>query len=105
MVEAPDDALVVGGKCEDIHARGVIEIEDLPDRVRDTRGKEAGEIDWQRDVADRMAGVERSAIVAALEACGDNQTEAAKMLGLSRRTLIYRMEKHGLKPPPTSSRK
>ena len=88
-----------------LHSRGVIEIEDLPDRVRDTRGKEAGEIDWQRDVADRMAGVERSAIVAALEACGDNQTEAAKMLGLSRRTLIYRMEKHGLKPPPTSSRK
>lgn len=38
----------------------------------------------------------------ALEAAGGNQTEAAKQLGISRRTLIYRMEKHGLKPHPES---
>jgi two-component system NtrC family response regulator len=51
-----------------------------------------------------MADLERNAIVAALEACGGNQTEAARVLGLSRRTLIYRMEKHRLKPPPASAR-
>jgi transcriptional regulator of acetoin/glycerol metabolism len=38
--------------------------------------------------------------LAALESCNGSQTEAAKQLGISRRTLIYRMEKHGLKPPP-----
>jgi two-component system NtrC family response regulator len=40
--------------------------------------------------------------VSALEACNGNQSEAAKRLGMTRRTLIYRMEKHGLKPPPAS---
>lgn len=44
--------------------------------------------------------MERTAIAAVLEACKGSQTEAAKQLGISRRTLIYRMEKHGLKPPP-----
>src|SRR5690606_40694241 len=34
---------------------------------------------------------ERDRIVRALEACGGNQTRAAKMLGMSRRTLINRL--------------
>ena len=38
--------------------------------------------------------------VSALGACSGNQTKAAKRLGISRRALIYKMEKHGLKPPP-----
>ncbi len=42
--------------------------------------------------------VERDAIAAALEACHGNQTHAASRLGITRRALIYRMEKHGLKP-------
>jgi len=42
--------------------------------------------------------VERDTIVAALEACDGNQTHAASRLGITRRALIYRMEKHGLKP-------
>jgi DNA-binding NtrC family response regulator len=49
---------------------------------------------------DQIADMERATIAAVLEACGGSQTEAAKQLGISRRTLIYRMEKHGLKPPP-----
>ncbi|HEU0034985.1 MAG TPA: sigma 54-interacting transcriptional regulator [Kofleriaceae bacterium] len=81
-----------------------IELDDLPDPVREhaaDRGGlvESGTIDSMRD---RFAELERVAIVGALEACGGNQTEAAKHLGISRRTLIYRMEKHGLKPQPTS---
>ena len=35
-----------------------------------------------------------------LEAEDQNQTRAARRLGLSRRALIYKMEKYGLKPPP-----
>jgi len=84
-----------------LHSGGAIELEDLPERVRDVRvdpGTPASR-EWQ-NVADRVADVERSAIAAALEATGGNQTEAAKQLGVSRRTLIYRMEKYGFKPPP-----
>jgi DNA-binding NtrC family response regulator len=84
-----------------LHSGSAIEIEDLPDRLRDVRvdlDSPAAQ-EWQ-NVGDRVAAVERSAIAAALEATGGNQTEAAKQLGLSRRTLIYRMEKYGFKPPP-----
>jgi transcriptional regulator with PAS, ATPase and Fis domain len=48
--------------------------------------------------------VERDAIVRALEEAGGNQTRAAGRLGISRRALIYRMEKLGLKAPPPSQR-
>jgi DNA-binding NtrC family response regulator len=41
--------------------------------------------------------LERSLIVQALERSGNNKTEAAKLLGLSRATLRYRLEKHGIK--------
>ena len=46
---------------------------------------------------------ERRVIVAALEAHDWNQTWTAKSLGISRRALIYRMERLGLKPPPASA--
>ena len=42
---------------------------------------------------------ERAEIEAALEACGGNQTRAAKMLGIARRTLINRINEFGLTKP------
>jgi transcriptional regulator of acetoin/glycerol metabolism len=42
---------------------------------------------------------ERARVVAALEKCHGNQTHAAKLLGVSRRTLITRMEAYGLPRP------
>ena len=50
----------------------------------------------------QLQEMERQAIVAALEACGGNQTQAARRLGISRRSLIYKMERFGLKSPPRS---
>jgi two-component system, NtrC family, response regulator AtoC len=44
-------------------------------------------------------GDERARIQGALEMCGGNQTRAAKLLGLSRRTLINRLEKFDLPRP------
>lgn len=40
--------------------------------------------------------LERDLIVKALKQSNGNQTEAAKMLGISRRKLQYRMDKHGI---------
>jgi two-component system, NtrC family, response regulator AtoC len=42
---------------------------------------------------------ERARIVHALEACAGNQTKAAQMLGMARRTLISRIERYGLPRP------
>jgi len=43
------------------------------------------------------AEIERASIQAALAAAGDNRTHAAKRLGISRRALIYKMIKYGLR--------
>jgi two-component system NtrC family response regulator len=44
-----------------------------------------------------LEAVERELIVRALDRFEGNQTKAAHYLGLTRKTLIYRMEKHGLR--------
>jgi two-component system NtrC family response regulator len=44
-----------------------------------------------------LEGVERELLLRALEKFHGNQTQAARYLDISRRTLIYRMEKHGLR--------
>ncbi|HOM17876.1 MAG TPA: sigma-54 dependent transcriptional regulator [Thermoguttaceae bacterium] len=41
--------------------------------------------------AGRLSQLERAAILAALEECGGNRTQAAKKLGISRRTLLYKL--------------
>jgi DNA-binding NtrC family response regulator len=46
----------------------------------------------------RVGDAERKAIEEALAATGGNQTHAAARLGISRRGLIYKMERYGLKP-------
>jgi DNA-binding NtrC family response regulator len=43
-----------------------------------------------------LEAVERALIVQALDRVGGNQSAAARLLGLSRDTLRYRMDKHGL---------
>jgi two-component system response regulator AtoC len=88
---------------------GVIAPEHLPDRVREARkpaftgvplaapaGGPAG------DVREHIASIEREAIIAAMDSCDGNQTHAARKLGMSRRTLIYKLEKYGLKKKPVS---
>ena len=73
---------------------------DLPDKLRDAANR-TRPVSVSADVRGHLAEVERAAIVAALEAENNNQTRAARRLGLSRRALIYKMEKYGLKPPPS----
>jgi DNA-binding NtrC family response regulator len=40
--------------------------------------------------------LEKSLLTQALERAHNNQTRAAQLLGISRHTLRYRLEKHGL---------
>jgi len=80
---------------------GAVTVEHLPERVRAAEPPAhlvpAGDgVDMREHIAD----VERAAIITALEATSNNQTRAAARLGLSRRALIYKLEKYGLKPPP-----
>ena len=51
------------------------------------------------DLRSEMQALERDRIQAALDACAGNQTRAAAKLGISRRTLISRLESLGLARP------
>jgi two-component system response regulator PilR (NtrC family) len=44
-----------------------------------------------------LSNVSKQAILKALEACRGNRTEAAKQLGMSRRTLHRRLNEFGLR--------
>jgi transcriptional regulator with AAA-type ATPase domain len=68
-----------------------IVLEELPRRDDDRDAAAA--------VQRRRADAERAELVAALEKCDLNQTQAARLLGISRRTLINRMVKHGVPRP------
>jgi transcriptional regulator with GAF, ATPase, and Fis domain len=46
-----------------------------------------------------VSSSERDRVIRALESCGGNQTRAAKLLGISRRTLINRLEQFQLPRP------
>jgi two-component system, NtrC family, response regulator AtoC len=50
-------------------------------------------------LADSIADVERRRILDAMEKCGGNQTRAARMLGISRNTLLARLDAYGLPRP------
>ena len=49
-----------------------------------------------------LAAIERAWIRKALTHTGGNRTRAARLLGISRQTLLYRLEKHGIDIPPAS---
>jgi DNA-binding NtrC family response regulator/pSer/pThr/pTyr-binding forkhead associated (FHA) protein len=92
LKNAIERALVLAGDS--------ISLQDLPEKLRDA-GHRMRPVAQSADMRGHLAEVERAAIVTALEAEDQNQTRAARRLGLSRRALIYKMEKYGLKPPPS----
>ena len=50
-----------------------------------------------------LESIERELLLRALEKAGGNQTKAARYLDISRRTFIYRMEKHGIRQESENS--
>jgi two-component system NtrC family response regulator len=50
-----------------------------------------------------LEALERSLVIQALDRCAGNQTRAAKLLGLNRDQIRYRIEKFNLTPTASSS--
>lgn len=73
-----------------ILCKGRITLADLPHAVTQTT--------VDRDSADavNLRGRERATILQALESCGNNRRLAAEKLGISRRTLQYRLKEYGV---------
>jgi transcriptional regulator with PAS, ATPase and Fis domain len=72
---------------------GVVTAQHLPDTVRSQPGAPTTSGGMRGQVAE----TERRAIEDAMQAEDGNQTRAARRLGISRRALIYKLDKHGLK--------
>ena len=74
-----------------------ITVNDLPDFLRRERPTlEVLHLDLPPQGIS-LEAVEKELIVRALEKCNWNQSQAARYLDLSRKTLIYRMEKYGIR--------
>jgi DNA-binding NtrC family response regulator len=56
-------------------------------------------VEESRSLKDHVNALERERIIQALEQCAGNQTKAAKLLGISRRTLLTRLDEWGLPRP------
>jgi two-component system NtrC family response regulator len=77
----------------------VITEDDLPQELRGSAAV-PGPSSFLLDLPEEgisLEAVERELLLRALERFNGNQTQAARYLDISRRTLIYRMEKHGLR--------
>jgi two-component system NtrC family response regulator len=85
-----------------LSASDLITEDDLPEELQ--RATPAAGPSWLNLPEEGLSleGIERELISQALERFAGNQTHAARYLDISRRTLIYRMEKHGLAPEHAS---
>ena len=79
-----------------LHLDHIIEEHHLPPEVLGRRMSENPEIALPEEGIN-LEQVEIDLIRQALERTGNNRTQAAKLLGISRDTLLYRMQKHGLR--------
>jgi two-component system response regulator AtoC len=70
--------------------KDALEPEDFSGAPRTAHGARLGTL------ADAVASTEREAITAALVAANGNRREAAKILGISLRTLFYKIDRYGL---------
>ena len=86
---AMERAAVLGGKS-------VIEPEHLPPEIT---GSADAPPQPGSALRDEMVDLERRRIVEALERCDGNQTKAAELLGMPRRTFVKRLDEYGIPRP------
>jgi two-component system NtrC family response regulator len=68
---------------------------DLPDSIRPQAGDSVPPMQLPEHGVS-LEAFEKQMILQALKKCGGNQTQAARYLSMSRRTLAYRLEKYGV---------
>lgn len=76
---------------------GVISIQDLQLSPGEQRPEEQIELSEKCPLPEYLDRIERHALLEALDKTGFNRTAAAKLLGLTFRTMRYRMERLGIK--------
>ncbi|MDR5727565.1 MAG: sigma-54 dependent transcriptional regulator [Terriglobia bacterium] len=80
----------------------LITLDDLPEELLPSSSNVTGLWSDLPEGGISLEAIERELIGRALEKFAGNQTQAARYLDISRRTLIYRMEKHGFASADTA---
>ena len=80
-----------------VAAGGVIDVGDLPPRIRGQAVRHDQE-DASLDFKSRIFRYEKELIENALRACGGNQTQAAALLRMPLRTLVFKIKSFNLQP-------
>lgn len=78
--------------CDD----NVVDVSDLPLRIQESVSDSAADYPAGPVPSSHLEEIEKQCIVAALNKTGFNFTRAAQHLGITRRTLGYRIQKYGL---------
>jgi len=73
-----------------------ITLKDLPFYIRQEEDNKTIGIKLKDSLPAQLELIEKKAIEEALKACNYNQTKAAKMLGLTKRQINYKIKKYGL---------
>lgn len=79
-------------KCVVLSSAEVIEADMLPDSIRNFTG--TGEV--KLEVGTTLAGAEKRLILSTLDAVGWNKSEAARVLGIGRKTLLRKLDEWGV---------
>lgn len=82
-------------RCVILTSNGKIDVNILPDEIKGSKGQLNGFILPKEGIS--LEQVERELILQALKMTEFNQTKAAQLLGITRHTLLYRMEKYNIK--------
>jgi len=82
------------------HRGDTITLLDLPETIRAPRSREATSLPVSLpETGLSLEKVEKDLILRALQKHDWNQSRAARYLGITRHTLLYRMDKHGIERP------
>ncbi len=82
------------------HREDVITLADLPETIRAPKAKETGALPVSMpETGLSLEEVEKELILRALQKHDWNQSRAARYLGITRHTLLYRIEKHHIIRP------
>src|SRR5262249_26975231 len=87
LANAVEHAVVLGSGPE-------LQIEDLPAALQEAEAQRSGDVLEHDDGT--LEAIEQRTILQALERTAYNRSEAARLLGVTRRTLGYRIHKYGL---------
>lgn len=78
----------------------VLSVDDLPAEIRNSEGSHT---DQMESLPGTLSALQREHVLKVLESTGGNKEQAARLLGISRRTLYRCLDRYGMSKSSSSS--